>query len=431
MPVRLSAYPAWLVYAGVWSFVGALSWTTAAVYFIRDVGMSPLELVLAGTALEVAYFCFEVPTGVVADLYSRRLSLVIGAAVSGVAMILTGAVPEVPVVLGAAAIWGVGWTFRSGAEDAWLADEVGAAGLGPVYQRSAQVDRVTGLLGIAGAVALALVDLRLPMLVAGVVALGLAVFVAVAMPERGFARGPLPGGTTHLAAAAATARAGLALTRSQRVLLLVLAITFVMGMWAEGFDRLWEAHLLLEVGLPSLAGLGDVAWFGVIAAGSLVLSFVVAAPLVTRVERLDQRGLAGFLLLLHALLMVAALGFALSGSLVAALAAFWSTSVVRELAGAPYRTWLNGAIADSRVRATVLSIAGVSGSAGEWAGGPALGAIGTRWSVRTALVVGALLIAPALVLFARALGHGGREPGLERVPPGSGSAGQDRSTAGR
>lgn len=417
MPVhRLPAYPAWLVYAGVWSFVGALSWTTAAVYFIRVVGMSPLELVLAGTALEVAYFCFEVPTGVVADLYSRRLSLVIGAALSGVAMILTGAVPEVPVVLGAAALWGVGWTFRSGAEDAWLADEVGTERLGVVYQRSAQLERVTGLLGIAGAVALALVDLRLPIVVAGGVTLLLAVFVSLAMPERGFARHPLPGGTSHLAAAAATAGAGLALIRSGRVLLLMFAITFVMGMWAEGFDRLWEAHLLLDVGLPPLAGLGDVAWFGVLAAGSLVLSFVVAAPLVTRVERLDQRGLAGFLLLLHALLMIAAIGFALSGSLIVALATFWSTTVVRELAGAPYRTWLNGAITDSRVRATVLSITGVSGSAGEWAGGPVLGVIGTRWSVRAALVVGALLIAPALAIFARALRYGGREPALGRVP---------------
>ena len=45
--------------------------------------------------------------------------------------------------------------------------------------------------------------------------------------------------------------------------------------------------------------------------------------------------------------------------------------------------------------------------------------IGTRWSVRAALVVGALLIAPALVLFARALRYGGREPGLEGAATGA------------
>ena len=60
---RPSANLVWLTYRGVWGFVGTLSWTTAAVYFVRDVGMSPLELVLAGTALEIAYFLFEVPPG--------------------------------------------------------------------------------------------------------------------------------------------------------------------------------------------------------------------------------------------------------------------------------------------------------------------------------------------------------------------------------
>ena len=45
-----------------------------------------------------------------------------------------------------------------------------------------------------------------------------------------------------------------------------------------GWDRLWEAHLLVDVGLPRLFGLEDVVWFGVLAAGGLVLSFAVAAP---------------------------------------------------------------------------------------------------------------------------------------------------------
>ena len=115
---------------------------------------------------------------------------------------------------------------------------------------------------------------------------------------------------------------------------------------------------------------------------------------------------------MHGVLMVTALGFALAGSLWLALGTYWATTVVRELAGAPYRTWLNGTITDSSVRATVLSIAGVAGSAGEWAGGPILGAVGNRWSVRTALATGALLLAPALVLFGRAVRHHGRDADL-------------------
>ena len=312
----MPAYATWLVYAGVWSFVGALSWTTTAVYLVREVGMSPLQLVLTGTALEVSYFIFEIPTGVVADLYSRRISLVIAAVISGLAMIMTGAVPTVAAILVAAAIWGAGWTFRSGAEDAWLADEIGPERLGLVYQRAAQLERVTGLLGIGAAVGLALVDLQLPLLAAGAVTLVLAAFLAVAMPEHGFVK-PERTQRGQVREAMATARTGARLVRSHRVLLLVLGIGFVVGMWAEGFDRLWEAHLLLEVGLPELAGLGDVAWFGLIGAGTLVLSFAVAAPLVSRVERLDQVGMARFLLVMHGLLIVTALGFALASVAVA------------------------------------------------------------------------------------------------------------------
>jgi MFS transporter, DHA3 family, tetracycline resistance protein len=402
----------WLIYTGVWAFVGSLSWTTAAVYLIRDVGMTPLQLVLTGTAFEVAFFLCEIPTGVVADLYSRRLSLVIAAVVSGAAMIISGAIPSALVVIAAAALWGAGWTFRSGAEDAWLADELGPRRLGSAYQRSAQLARVTGLAGIATAVALASVELRLPLLAAGVVTLLLAAFLAVAMPEHGFMPPERSASTSHVAAATATARDGGRLVRTHRVLTLVLVIAFVTGMWAEGFDRLWEAHLLFDVGLPDLAGLGDVAWFGVIGAGTLVLSFAVAAPLVKRVERLGQEGLARLLLLLHGLLIVAALSFAWAGTVWAALLAFWATTVVRELTEAPFRTWLNGTVTDSRIRATVLSITGVAGSAGEWAGGPVLGAIGNRWSVRTALGAGALLLTPTLALFARAARHHGREPAL-------------------
>lgn len=413
----MSAFRTWLVYRGVWGFVGTLSWTTAAVYFIRDLGMSPLQLVLAGTALEIAYFLFEVPTGVVADTRSRKLSVVVGALVSGVAMIGIGAVASVGWVIALMALWGFAWTFRSGAEDAWLADEVGQDALGAAYQRGAQVARFAGLLGIAAAVALALVDLRLPFLVAGGTTVLLALYLVVLMPERGFTRPPHDPTRTVVREAMTTARAGGRLVRTTPILVLVLGIFVFTGAFEEGFDRLWEAQLLLEVGLPELGPLGDVAWFGVLAAAALVISILVAAPMVKRVERLDQARLAKLLLALQAALMLCAIGFALAGSVASAAAAYLATTVVRDLIGPSFRTWLNGTITDSSVRATVLSITSMAGSLGEWTGGPALGLVGTRWSVRAALVTGALLLAPTLVLLARAVRHRGVEPELTEPGP--------------
>lgn len=413
LPARhLPATRVWLAYSAAWGLVGTLSWTTAAVYFIRDVDMSPLELVLAGTALELSYFLFEVPTGVVADLHSRRLSIIIACLVSGAAMVICGAVQQPVVIMAAMALWGFGWTFRSGAEDAWLADELGTRYLGRAYQLGAQVDRAAGLVGIGAAVGLALIDLRLPFVVAGAVALALAAFLAITMTETGFTKPQRSEHTRGVKAAVTQARIGARTVRGHPVLVLILGIAFVVGAWSEGFDRLKELHLLEDVGLPQIAGLDNLVWFGILQAGGLLLSIAVAAPLVSRLEALDLAGLAKALLAMHSALVIVALAFALAGSLWLAVSAFWAINIVRELIQAPYRTWLNTTITDSSTRATVLSIVNIGDSSGQWAGGPAIGVVATRWGTRTALAVGALALTPAIALFGRAVRHHGREPEL-------------------
>src|SRR6266508_1133528 len=154
--MKLSARTTWLVYRGVWAFAFAVGWTMAAAFFVRELGMSPLALVLTGTALEVGYFVFEVPTAIVADTYSRRLSVLVGLFLVGVGFVVTGVAGSVGVVIAAAAFMGFGWTFVSGAEDAWLYDELGEEGVRGAYQRGAQAGRLGSLLGIGAALGLAL-----------------------------------------------------------------------------------------------------------------------------------------------------------------------------------------------------------------------------------------------------------------------------------
>lgn len=61
-----------------------------AVYLVRDVGLSPLQLVLVGTVMEAAVFVSEIPTGVFADTYSRRASLVVSFVVQGIGWMIVG-----------------------------------------------------------------------------------------------------------------------------------------------------------------------------------------------------------------------------------------------------------------------------------------------------------------------------------------------------
>lgn len=84
---RPGAFPVYLGLQAFGSLAGSLTFTVTAVYYVRELGMSPFLLVLCGTAMELAIFVFEVPTGVVADAWSRRGSIVISYLVMGTAMI--------------------------------------------------------------------------------------------------------------------------------------------------------------------------------------------------------------------------------------------------------------------------------------------------------------------------------------------------------
>jgi DHA3 family tetracycline resistance protein-like MFS transporter len=411
---RLDAHRVWLGYQGIEAFSFALAWTVAPIFFIRELGFSPLELVLAGTALELAYFLFEIPTGVVADTYGRRLSVIIGTLGLGIGFVATGLAGGVAVVLAAAAFMGFTWTFKSGAESAWITDEVGVENSGRAFQQGAQAGRIGGLVGIGASVGLALVDLRLPIVAGGALLVLLAIALALVMPEIGF-RSARREDLSAVASMVGTARHGGGLIRRLPVLLIIVGISFFLGVSDEGFDRLWEAQFLLEVGVPGFAGLDQIVWFGVLSAGAIALSIVVAQPLVRTFSAMGPARMARSLLLFDALRIVGLLAFAFAGSFALAAVAFWGARLARSLASPIHSTWLNANVEDSTVRATVISMTNVFESAGEWGGGPALGWIGNVFGVRAALAGAALALLPTLGLYGRAIRHHGREPELRSV----------------
>ena len=122
---RLSASTIYLILSGAGALFFALITTVNLVYQNEVAELNPLQLVLVGTALEASAFLFEVPTGVVADVCSRRLSVIIGVFLIGAGFLVWGAVPLFVTVLLAQVLWGVGYTFTSGATEAWIADELG------------------------------------------------------------------------------------------------------------------------------------------------------------------------------------------------------------------------------------------------------------------------------------------------------------------
>ena len=409
-PIRV-----WYLMRAGSAFGDTIVWVLAPVYFVQTVGMSPLQLVLVGTFMELTVFLFEVPTGIVADVYSRRLSIVIGLFVMGAAIVFVGSVPEAWAVILGWSVWGFGYTFTSGAADAWLADEIGVDKVRPVYLRSAQVSRVVSLVGIAISVALGLVAIWLPIVVGGCVIAATGVAVVLLMPETGFAPAPREEMEGAIRTMARTGRTGARLVRQTPLLLLILGISASWGAWSEGYDRLSEAHIIRDVGLPSFFGLSFIVWFGLIYAASLLLSIFVARPANRRLEQAEPATVTKTLLLLNAALIGTVVVFGLAGLFWLAVLAMLLTNVARSLVMPLFTSWLNQSITRSNVRATVMSITNQADAVGQWTGGPAIGGIGNAFGIPAALVTGAFLLSPALALYARALRHGGHEPELEAI----------------
>jgi MFS transporter, DHA3 family, tetracycline resistance protein len=285
-----------------------------------------------------------------------------------------------------------------------------------VFARGQQLGYVGGLVGIGLSVAIASADLGLAVVAGGLLASAYGVFAALTMPETGFRRRPREEHAGALRELRTRAATGGRFVRAQPLLLLILAIAFFAGASTESFDRLWQAHMILDVGLPGLGSLDPVVWFGIFAVVSIVLGLVASQFLVRRFDRAGQERLARTLFVLTGAQVAAVLVFALAGNLALALVGLWLYYLTRSLIEPVYMTWINQQISDSSVRATVISISSQSDAIGQVAGGPGLGVLGTVFSLRTALLAGGALLAPALGLYSRAIRHGGAEPELEALP---------------
>ncbi len=407
------------VYYGLEFLLSMPTWVVISIYLVRDLDLSPLELVLMGTAMEAAVFLFEIPTGVVADTYGRKLSLIVGFVGMGTAWLLVGVASEAWLIIVLWAVWGVAYTFTSGAYQAWITDEVGVERIPQVFLRGARFSYGGAFLGLFLSVLIGTQSLQAAVIAGGAVSIACAVGCIFLMPETGFRRRPREERKSAFAELRTTALTGGRFVRGQPVLLMLLGIAFFIGTASEAFDRLKEAHFIRDIGLPSVGGLDPVVWFGAFTAVSMLFGFFAVGLLLRRFERRGTEGIAKLLFAFTAMLAAAQLVFAFTGAAAVAVAALLVSLLARQLIFPLWDTWVNQQITDSSVRATVNSITGQADAIGQAAGGPVLGLVGNRFGTGAALGLGALLLTPALALYGRAIRHGGREPELEELPAAS------------
>jgi len=398
---RSNAPRTYYVLTAGWGFFFSMAFTLTLVYQVEVAHLRPLELVLVGTVMEFTLFVAEIPTGVVADLYSRRLSVLIGLVAVGAGIVMQGALPHFWWILASQVVWSIGFTFTSGADDAWITDEVGDAEIGHVFTRAQQVSLASMALGTVAAGALGVVSLQLPIVVAGFGYMVLAVLLVLIMTERNFTptRPQLGESFAHLRTAFI---AGLRQARRTQVVRSFLLISLLAGLSSEAFDRLWTAHIVDAFRLPHLAGIsGPALWFAGFALIGLLIglasSLVMQKVRPQSVNNLHPAPMMAFLTLVQVGGMI---GLALFGNLWLALAALWIQQASLAIAAPIQSAWLNRNI-ESGSRATVLSVNSQFNAIGQVVGGPPLGALAGRTSIPVSLVVSSGILAPASFLYAR------------------------------
>jgi len=386
---RPTAHAVYLILTGASELFFWIIFTMDGVYQVTMAQLNPLQLVLVGTVLEFTCFLFEVPTGIVADVYSRKLSVVIGMALIGLGFMLEGLFPHFELILLAQVVWGVGATFTSGATEAWITDEIGEEKAGRAFLRGSQVGQVCTLVGIVAGMMLANIRLNLPIVLGGGLFVALGLVLWLIMPENGFRPTPAQDRNSWQRMAH-TFRGGLAMMRVRPALITILVIGSIYGAFSEGLDRLWTPHLL-AFNLPALDGFQPIVWFGVVRIAGMLLALGATEMARRRVDTNSHAMVARVLSINNALLIACIVVFGLAGHWGVAFAAFMATMPLRWVRNPLYTAWVNQRL-DPQVRATVISMSSQADALGQMVGGPILGAIATGASLRAALVVAGLAL---------------------------------------
>ncbi|MDH5521924.1 MAG: MFS transporter [Acidimicrobiia bacterium] len=378
-------------------------WLVTSVYLVVVADLSPFQLVIMGTAMEVTILVSEVPTGVMADTVSRRASIVVSHIIMGIGMVATGLVTDFAALVATQMLWGFGYTFASGADIAWITDELGDdARIDRILTIDARRRQYGAIAGMVGLGLLAWVaGMGAAIVAAGFVMLALGLLVALRFTEQNFT----PTRDNRWQESIAIFRRGVALGRADQQIMLVLAVTLLVNSGAEAFDRLHPKRLI-DLGFPEEPD--PIVWFTVLGVAMLLVGAMALRVVEARINREGAPRLAlliaclagaiGMLTLAHAPNEVAGIaGTMLVGGVA------WT--VIRAVSS----IWVNRRTT-SDVRATVQSFLGQTESIGEIAGGVVMAIVAQAASITVALTASAgLLLLGAGVIGRSRVGRVGRD----------------------
>ncbi|HEX3213506.1 MAG TPA: MFS transporter [Actinomycetota bacterium] len=370
--------------------------------FLLDAGLSATAAFTANALFTAGMVLFEVPTGVVADTWGRRASYLLGSVTLAVSTVLYWLAWQAEAPFWAWAVTsvllGLGFTFFSGATEAWLVDALKFTGfkgnLESVFAKGQIVGGVAMLSGsVLGGLVAQWTNLGVPYLLRGLALLVTFVVAFLYMRDWGFVPKPGKHPVREMGQVVrGSVRYGLG-NRPVRWMMLAAPFTFGVGIYAFYAMQPYLLELYGDEQAYSIAGLAAAIIAGAQIAGGMI------APQVRRLFRNRTSALLAGLVIEVGLLTL--LGLATAFWVAVGLLVLWGLTAAASL---PIRqAYINGLI-PSEQRATVLSFDNLLGSSGGVVIQPALGKAADVWSYSTSYLVGAafqLLAVPFTILARR------------------------------
>ncbi len=390
--------------------------------FLLDAGLSNLEAFAANAFFTAGMVLFEIPTGVVADTIGRRVSYLAGTVTLMVTTLLYVLLWQLEGPFWAWALvsilLGLGFTFFSGAVEAWLVDALDATGydgsLESIFGKGQIVTGIGMLTGsVVGGFVAQLTSLGVPFVMRAAVLLIMFGFAFTVMRDIGFTPKKSEGTIREMKLiTVASVDHGL---RVPSVRWLMLASPFTAGVGIYAFYAL-QPYLLELIGDPEAYGIAGIT--AALVAGAQIVGGL-AAPRIRGLFRLRTSALL-FAIGFGATTLLL-IGLIENFWVVVGLIAIWAMLFA---AAMPIRqSYLNGMI-PSQQRATILSFDSMLGSTGGVVVQPALGRAADVWGYGSSYLIGAAISALALPFVYRSRKQGSPADGATVVAAGSGDAEQ-------
>jgi DHA3 family tetracycline resistance protein-like MFS transporter len=301
-------------------------------------------------------------------------------------------------------IWGFGATFLSGADIAWITDEVKGKNIDKILLKGTQIRQICMLIGIFVSISLATSDISLPIKMSGLLFILLGIFLYFFMPELNFqpvSKNKTKNGVkiTTWSKLIQTFTNGVKHIKGNKVLIFLFSAVILGGLYSEGFDRLWTFRFLRDLSFPTFGHMNPLYWFAIIHSGGILINLTFIEWIKRNMK--DSASI-GVLWLLSAINMIMASSifiFAFAGNFYLAAASYWLTYAMRYTHSSLNDIIINKNISDSGIRATVFSMKAQLDQVGQIIGGPIIGLIANKWSVSVGLLSSGLIILPIVFVY--------------------------------